>query len=442
MRYEYERPPLAPYQAEVIDCEKRFTVSEWTTKGGKTVSHIVWLLEQALKPREGVPESEANNKEGMNYWWVAPIFPQAKIAFKRMQMFVGIPGFFKANKSELILTLPNGAEIHFKSADNHNSLYGENVYAAVFDEFTRAKEDSWFALRSTLTSTRGKCKFIGNYTGSTNWGHKLAQKAKDPNGEYAYFNVDALKAVEAGILDAKEVEQARKDLPKVIFEALYLAKGSLGGDILFPSDKLSDLFTNGFVKEVGEKYMTADIATYGSDRFVIGIWYGWVLKKIYSIDKCEANDVEVFLKEQAEQWYIPRSNITYDADGIGSFLRGYLKDAQPFNNGASPVSEGLKDKVNYLNLKTQCYFHLSKKVNDNALYILDPDFREDIERELELIRQDQSDKDGKLRVTPKDEIKKLLGYSPDFADMLMMRCYFDLKPKRKGLGIRDFSDYR
>lgn len=438
MVYEYERPPLAPYQTAVIDCPKRFTISEWTTKGGKTVSHIVWLFEQALKPREDAPPGEENNKEGMNYWWVAPIFPQAKIAFKRMQMFVGIKGFFKTNLSELTLILPNKAEIHFKSADNHNSLYGENVYAAVFDEFTRAKEESWFALRSTLTVTRAKCKLIGNYTGSTNWGHKLSEKAKDPKGEYAYFNVDALQAVKAGILNQEEVDQARKDLPKTIFEALYLAKGSVSGDILFPSEAVSDLFTNDFVKEGKERWMTADIATYGSDRFVVGIWFGLVLKKVYVIDKCEADEVERFLKAKATEWGIPRSNIVYDADGIGSFLRGYLKDARPFNGGATPIQEG-KDNVNYLNLNAQCWFHLSKKVNDHEIYIEDEDCREDVERELELIRQYKADKEGKLRATPKDEIKKLLGYSPDYADMLKIRMLPELKvqkPLIKVLGQR------
>lgn len=430
MVYEYERPKLASYQTEVIDCPKRFTVSEWSTKAGKTTSHIVWLFEQALKPREDAPPGEENDKEGMEYWWVAPIFPQAKIAFKRMQMFVGIPSFFKTNLTELSLILPNKAEIHFKSADNHNSLYGSNVYAAVFDEFTRAKEDSWFALRSTITATRAKCKLIGNYTGSTNWGHKLAQKATDPNGEYAYFNVDAIQAVKAGIIKQEEIDQARKDLPKTIFEALYLAKGSVSGDILFPTEAVSDLFTNDFVEEGKDRWMTADIATYGSDRFVVGIWFGLVLKKVYVIDKCEADEVERFLKAKATEWGIPRSNIVYDADGIGSFLRGYLKDARPFNGGAAPIQEG-KDNVNYLNLNAQCWFHLSKKVNDYEIYIQDEDCREDVERELELIRQHQADKDGKLRATPKDEIKKLLGYSPDYADMLKIRMLPELKIKRE-----------
>lgn len=427
-KIKVKRPALTGYQRDILYSKKRFTVVEASTKSGKTFSHLFWLWE--IAHGENPDWYYHKIKPGMEFWWVAPIFEQSEIAFKRLKRKLEPTGKYLINNSKLSITTPLESVLRFKSADKPDSLYGEDVYGAVFDEFTRAKQEAWYALRSTLTYTKAPCKFIGNYTGSTNWGHKLGGGAKNPNSEYDYFNVDAMQAVEAGILTLAEIDQARKDLPKTIFEALYLAKGSVSGDILFPSEAVSDLFTNDFVEEGKDRWMTADIATYGSDRFVVGIWFGLVLKKVYVIDKCEADEVERFLKAKATEWGIPRSNIVYDADGIGSFLRGYLKDARPFNGGAAPIQEG-KDNVNYLNLNAQCWFHLSKKVNDYEIYIQDEDCREDVERELELIRQHQADKDGKLRATPKDEIKKLLGYSPDYADMLKIRMLPELKIKRE-----------
>ncbi len=428
-----KRPNLAAYQKEFLYCPKRFTVVEASTKTGKTFTHIYWLFEIA---HGGNPNFYQDGvKPGWEFWWVAPVFSQTEIAFNRLKRKVEGSGDYQINLSKLSITTPLGTIIRFKSADNPDSLYGEDVYAVVFDEFTRAKEAAWFAIRSTLTYTKGICKFIGNYTGSTNWGHKLGKKALEVGSEYAYFKVDAYKAVEAGILSANEVEQARKDLPASIFMALYLAQGSLEGDILFPENKLNDLFTNTFVKRGSERYITADIATYGSDRFVLGVWHGLVLTAVYAIDKCEANEVEMFIKAKAHEHQVPRSNIVYDGDGIGSFLRGYLSDAKPFNNGASPIKESEKDAANYLNLKSQCFFKLSKLVNDGEIYVEDSGCKEDLLRELELIKQYNADKDGKLRVTPKDEVKKLLGRSPDYADMLMMRCFFLLKKPAPALSI-------
>ena len=147
--HAYTRPALYPKQQEAIFCEERYGLIEASTKSGKTVGCIVWLTEQALR-----------GKEGQNFWWIAPIRDQAKIAFKRLRKFMP-RSLYTLNLSELTLTLSNGAVIWFKGADHADSLYGEDVYAAVIDEATRCKEDAWIAVRSTLTATRGPIRIIG-----------------------------------------------------------------------------------------------------------------------------------------------------------------------------------------------------------------------------------------------------------------------------------------
>lgn len=152
---EIIKPKLTNYQKEIINSEARFTVTTAATKIGKTFSHLWWLFLQA----------GTAPKVGANYWWVAPVFSQAEIAFNRLKRFLAGHPDFKINQTKLTIQLPNGGVIHFKSAQDPDNLYGEDVYAAVFDEFTRAKEAAWHALRSTLTATGGPCKFIGNAKG-------------------------------------------------------------------------------------------------------------------------------------------------------------------------------------------------------------------------------------------------------------------------------------
>jgi hypothetical protein len=41
--------------------------------------------------------------------------------------------------------LPNGSVVWFKGGDKPDSLYGEDVYAAVIDEASRCKEEVWAA---------------------------------------------------------------------------------------------------------------------------------------------------------------------------------------------------------------------------------------------------------------------------------------------------------
>jgi len=222
---EYERPFMYPYQTAILNSPARYTVTLAATKCGKTASHIVWLFEQALII-----------KEGQAVWWVAPSVAQSKIAYDRMKLQITDKSFFKSNETNRVITLITGGKIEFKTAENPDALFGDDVYAAVFDEFTRAREEAWFALRSTLTSTGAKCKFIGNAKSKKNWGNRLAMKAKagnDPN--YEYHKITAYDAADAGMLTKEgrpfieEIQAAKRDLPEYVFNELYLAEASEDG---------------------------------------------------------------------------------------------------------------------------------------------------------------------------------------------------------------------
>lgn len=228
----YNRPFLYDYQKAILDSKARFTVTEAATKVGKTASHIIWDLEQAIHFGNTIGK-------GAKVWWVAPVYRQATIAFERMRNQIQPHNFFKVNESKLRLTLPTGSMIEFLSAEKADNLYGDDVHAAVFDEFPRAREAAWIALRTTLTATKGKCKLIGNVKGTKNWGARLAQRAKAGQEGYEYFKITAWDAVDAGLLDRAEIEQAQRDLPEAAFRELYEAE---------PMDDGSNPFGTEFIK--------------------------------------------------------------------------------------------------------------------------------------------------------------------------------------------------
>jgi hypothetical protein len=213
-RATYRRPWLYPQQEAAFFAPERYAVVEASSKAGKTVACMVWLTEQAMSGRAG-----------HNFWWIAPIYAQSKIAYRRLKR--ALPqSVYKSNESELTLTLANGAIIWFKGAENADSLYGEDVYAAVIDEATRVREDAWHAVRSTLTATRGPIRIIGNVKGRKNWAYQLARRAESGTADMHYAKLTAYDAVEAGVLDAAEVEDAKRMLPAAVFNELYLAEPS------------------------------------------------------------------------------------------------------------------------------------------------------------------------------------------------------------------------
>lgn len=219
----YVRPAMYPQQLAAIFEPKdfannnaRFSWIEASTKAGKTVGCIAWLYEQAYL--FGGP-----NK---NFWWIAPVFGQAEIAFRRLKAWLP-KDQFTSNEGKLTITLvSNGARIWFKSADKPDSLYGEDVYAAVIDEGSRCKQEAFIAVRSTLTATRGPLRVIGNVKGRKNWFYKNARRAEKGRAGHAYYRITAQDAVAAGVLAADEIEGAKEDLPEAVFRELYEAKAS------------------------------------------------------------------------------------------------------------------------------------------------------------------------------------------------------------------------
>jgi len=210
-----KEPNLTSYQKKILESPKRFTITEAATKSGKTFSHIYWLFKKA---HEG--------EVGHEYWWVAPIYSQAEIAFNRLRDAIAHTGLYTINISKLSIITPKGSVIRFKSAEHPDGLYGENVYAFVFDEFSRAREEAWFALRTTISYTKGTGKFIGNVVGK-NWAWKLARRAEeDREPEFDYFRITAKDAVMEGILSADEIEKARNELPGRVYKMLYEAEFS------------------------------------------------------------------------------------------------------------------------------------------------------------------------------------------------------------------------
>jgi len=213
-------PPLYKKQRECIYSPRRYACIEASTKSGKTMGCLVWLFDKAM--REGTPSR--------NYWWVAPVYSQAAIAYKRLRAgllptTLAHPGLFHFNDGALCATLPNGATVWFKTAEKPDNLYGEDVYAVVMDEATRMREESWYAIRSTLTATRGPARIIGNVKGNVNWAYKLARLAESGDDlTMAYAKLTALDAVAAGVLDAEEIEDAKRKLPEKVFRELYLAE--------------------------------------------------------------------------------------------------------------------------------------------------------------------------------------------------------------------------
>ena len=177
----------------------------------------------------------------------------------------------------------------------------------------------------------------------------------------------------------------------------------------------------------GIKHITADIARFGSDKAVIMVWQGYNIIEIVSFDISSTTLIQNAIRSLAVKHGVLLSNIVCDEDGVGGGVVDSLR-CKGFVNNSSPVDNA------YANLKSECGYKLAELFDLIGISANVPeDLKDIINAELGQLKTYDSDKDGKLKILPKDKIKENIGRSPDYLDNFIMRMYFIIKPKQKGI---------
>ncbi len=201
-------------------------------------------------------------------------------------------------------------------------------------------------------------------------------------------------------------------------------------DAMFQYNDIQNAFDK--TSGTGHYYITADIARLGKDRTVIGVWHGLTLVKVVELKQKRVNEVCDEIRKLQQEFGIATSRILADEDGIGGGVVDVLRCTGFHNGGAA------KDSARYLNKKNECYFTLATYFEQAKIGIASGD-KETIQKELQAIRREKPEGDSKLSVISKDKQKSILGgNSPDYADMLMMRMYYEVYPAKGIYAIGGF----
>ena len=338
---------------------------------------------------------------------------------------------YNFNGSSNIITFVNGAEIILKdlflypSDRNFDSLGSLELTGAFIDECNqiteKAKNIVASRLRYKLDENNLIPKLLMTCNPAKNWVYTSYYRPAQENKLKPYR-----KFIQSLVTDNEYIS---KHYEKQLFELDDLTKQRLlfgnweydaTQDSLIDYNSIISLFETKGID--GDKYITCDVARFGSDKTVIMLWQGLHLKYIKTLLKSAINDVVEDIKRLQQENQVPLRNVIVDEDGVGGGVKDYLR-CQGFVNNA----RALKNE-NYQNLKTQCYYTLAKKINEGQLGISCSNIntKNDIIEELEQVRTKDADKDNKLQILSKDTVKSIIGRSPDYADALAMRMYYEI----------------
>ncbi len=196
-----------------------------------------------------------------------------------------------------------------------------------------------------------------------------------------------------------------------------MRKQELEGEIMDTAIEnciLADVTMSSVVRGKDSKYyMGIDMARYGNDSTVIVVRDSFrILEKVplFHADTYKvASEVEKLIRKYP--------NVKVFIDGTGGFSSGvedYLKLGYTINS----VNFGSKAKDQYnLNARADMYTNLVKAI-DGGFFIEDQEIMDELFATSYIITAQ-----GKKAIVPKEDIKEILGHSPDATDALALTFY-------------------
>jgi phage FluMu gp28-like protein len=217
MRIELPNPHVN--QQVILDSSKRFRVVMCGRRFGKSELSQIEIIVNAL--------------QGKQVAYITPTYQLARVFFDRLTK--AIP--FENNKSELSIKFPNDGAVYFFTGERLDNLRGRKFHFIVIDEasFIPNLEEGWQnSIRPTLTDYKGRALFLSTPKGK-NFFYSLFLKSGEPDWESFKFTT-----YDNPYIDRGEIDDARTQLPQVVFEQEYMAN---------PAENASNPFGSSYIKQ-------------------------------------------------------------------------------------------------------------------------------------------------------------------------------------------------
>ncbi len=348
---------------------------------------------------------------------------------------------FTYNQQNNVITFYNGSEIILKDLDfipsdpQYDKLGSLEITGAFLDESQQLTRVAYSVVKSRirfkLTEYNLKPKVLLTCNPGANF---LKSDFYDP---WIKETLEKGKIfVQSLITDNPHVSQDYIDnlrsLPTIQQKRLLQGSWNFneGEDNVFDYESITSSVFRHEPKDNDTKYMSVDVARFGSDSTIICIWVGLTIIDIKEFKKLDTVQVSNEIKDLIRMYGIHPGNIIIDSDGVGGGVADQVRGKNFMNNAKALHNQ------NFINLKTQCYIKLSDvlKSGELSINVLNPEMLDTLTQELLSVKYKKLDSDTKLQITSKDEIKKILGRSPDISDAVMMRMIYEIKNNVKASG--------
>lgn len=397
--------------------------------GGKSILGVYWIIKSALKYKGtrwviGRSSLKTLKETTLNSFWQVCAIQGIKVGVH-----------FRYNEIKSLITFFNGSEImlkdlgYYPSDPNFDELGSLEITGAFIDECNQIVEKAWLVLKSRIRYKLDENgiipKVLGTCNPAKNWVY-MNYYAPHKQGSLEPHRSFVQSLVSDNPMISKHYRDNLLTLDKASKERLLYGNWDYLDDptVLCDYDAICDAFTNKHVQPTGTTAISADLAMQGRDKFIAGVWDGMVCRVAIDQPKSTGKTIQDDLQKLMIDYGVPRSRTVADSDGMGSYLASYLNGIKEFHGNGKAID------AEFANIKAECAYKLAEKINKREIYIICSDEQKSrIIEELSVLKADSVTNDEqRKRIIKKDMMKELLGRSPDYLDMLIMRMIFEVQP--------------
>lgn len=393
-------PALDEKKRAVMVCHRRF---------GKSVLSINHMIKKAV----------LNERRAPQYAYIAPYRNQAKaIAWEYLKYYTNVIPGIKRNESELYVELPTlhkgspGARIFVIGADKPDALRGRYLDGAVMDEYAQIKPNLYSEIIAPALADRdGFAWFIGTPKGQNQFYELYLEARKDER----YFTC-LYRADETNVFPPEKLEELKRDMTDIEYRQEMLCDFTASAsNVVIPIDLVTEATARNLTpdKVTGmPKVLGVDVARFGDDDSVLQLRQGlWADKqvKVHGQNTMEvaAMVVSYINLHKPDAVFIDVGNM---GAGVVDRVRQLGYPVMEVNFGQSAVQ---KDR--YANIRAEMYFKLREWLQQGGCIPNDPALKAEL-----TVTEYKFTPAGKIILQPKEEIKEMVGRSPDGADALAL----------------------
>lgn len=409
--------------------------------GGKSFVGCVWLIICALKYPESRWLMGRARLTTLKKTTLKTFFEVAKSLGLRED------DHYKYNQINNEIKFYNGSEIILKDLFSYpndpefDSLGSLEIAGAFIDECNqiseKAKNIVMSRIRHKLDEFKISPKILMTCNPSRNWVYnEFYKKQLDGRLEAYKAFIPALNTDNEFISKIYITNLERQD--EVTKNRLLYGNWDYENELaLFKYDAILDMFEVAeeepdSTEANGRVVMSIDVARLGKDKTCIIVWDTLDIIEIKELTKLRLDEQKLVIDELMKKYSITNKELIFDTDGVGGGLADMYRGCVEIVNNSKPIND-----ENYQNLKTQMYYKLAEQINGGFIkvYAVTPNQKLRIIQELQIIKREDADQDGKIKMTNKEQMKIQIGRSPDISDAMAFRMWFLLKKK----GVSDFS---